>query len=173
MPRPLFRLACVAALAATPPHLAAQAWLLDPSAPAVVDERSALLGAAFTPLPDGRVLAYGQFTHINGTAAPGLVRLGPEGAVDSAFNAEAVASGSRWWSVAPLGAGGFIAILAPDVTPVAPASLLAHEGAASIFGVITAPPRIVTEITRPSGVPPGPASPAEMRFGGDFLLERP
>jgi len=154
----LLRFACAFALAAAPSHLAAQAWLLEPAAPTVINESSALLSAAFTPLPDGRLLAYGGFTHINGTAAPGLTRLGVDGAVDSAFAAEAVASGSRWSSVAPLGAGGYVAVVAPEVAIAYPASAIALEGPVSIFGVITPPWRNVVDLSRVPTVPIGPAS---------------
>lgn len=153
MPRPVFVFAGALLIGTAPSQLTAQAWRLEPTAPSVINESSALSNTAFTPLPDGRLLAYGGFTHINGTAAPGLTRLGVDGTVDPAFAAEAVTTGGRWSSVAPLGAGGYIAIVAPDVAHAYAASAIALEGATSIFGVIAPAQSITAESSRAPTVP--------------------
>ncbi len=43
--------------------------------------------AAFARQPDGRIIAVGDFTTFNGTAAGGIVRLNTDGSLDTSFNA--------------------------------------------------------------------------------------
>ncbi|MBI5769737.1 MAG: delta-60 repeat domain-containing protein [Verrucomicrobia bacterium] len=100
----------LAPLAFSPPALRAQAWLLDPAArPAIYQEAPALSGASFTPLSDGRVLAYGAFSHADGRAVPGLALVRANGVTEPAFAAENSAT-DRVTAAAPLTDARFLAV---------------------------------------------------------------
>jgi uncharacterized delta-60 repeat protein len=105
--------AAFAALSALafPSGLRAQAWSLDSAvAPTLVNDASQLLNASFVPVPGGQFLVYGDFTHVNGTPAPGLARLGADGKLDSTFVPD-LAADERISSIAPLPDGRAIAII--------------------------------------------------------------
>lgn len=57
------------------------------------------------PLPNGRILVGGTFTHFNGVARKLLVRLNPDGGVDPDFNAANAFAGDSIVALAPAGNG--------------------------------------------------------------------
>lgn len=116
--------------------LRAQAWQLDSSVnPTLVHETNSLLAATFVAAPEGRFLAYGEFTHVNDTALPGLARFGPDGKLDPAF-APNLAADERVLALAHLGDGRSLAI----ISTVAP-------GGTVIYGTPYYP-RIIGKLTR-------------------------
>ena len=89
-PRPV-RSAATAAPAAPPPVLRAEA-VESPAGqgsaqPGLsVDGRGRALLSWIEPLPSGSVYVGGAFWTLNGTAAPGIVRLGASGVIDATFD---------------------------------------------------------------------------------------
>ncbi|MFM9955339.1 MAG: hypothetical protein ACKVVO_14880 [Opitutaceae bacterium] len=108
-------LAALSALAFAGP-LGAQVWQIDPSvAPALVHESNSLSDATFVAAPAGQFIAYGDFTHVNGTAQPGLARFGTDGKLDPTF-APNLAANERVLALAPLADGRSIAIISTVTT---------------------------------------------------------
>ncbi len=94
----------------------AQTWQLDPTfAPNLATDVSSLLVTSFVPTPSGQFLAYGYFTHVNGTATPGLARLGTDGILDPSF-APDLAADERVQGIATLLDGRVVALIGPDAT---------------------------------------------------------
>ena len=128
-----------------------------------VNDTSLLLNASFVPAPGGQFLAYGDFTHINGTAAPGLARLGTHGKLDPTFAAD-LAADERVLGIAPLPDGRSIALIGPGatvavvtttpvpgvpVTPVDPSvGVTAGGSAGGGTGVVIAPISSATKLIR-------------------------
>ncbi|MBI4623528.1 MAG: delta-60 repeat domain-containing protein [Verrucomicrobia bacterium] len=101
--------------AATPAVLHAQAWLLDPVvAPAIVNDAPMLLIASYVAATGGQTLAHGNFTHVNGSTAPGLARLGVDGTADAAFASD-LSADERVTDVAPLPDGRVVALIGSSV----------------------------------------------------------
>ena len=115
--RHLPRVVIALCLSVFPSALLAQTWSLDPDfKPALVNDASFLLNASFVPAPGGQLLAYGDFTHVNGTPAPGLARLGADGKLDPSFVSD-LAADERVLGVAPLPDGRVVALIG-SATPV-------------------------------------------------------
>src|SRR5688572_3177281 len=96
----------IAWLAAGSATLHAQAWTFDPAAtPVIAQETPALANTAFAPLPNGGLLAYGDFTHVDGRPAAAMARFERNGTLDPALSAE-FAANERPVAVVPLATGG-------------------------------------------------------------------
>lgn len=116
--------------------LRAQTWQLDSTVnPTLVHETNSLLAATFITAPEGRFLAYGEFTHVNGTAMPGLARFGPDGKLDPTF-APNLATDERILALALLDDGRSMAI----ISTVAPSGTV-------IYGT-PYDPRMIGKLTR-------------------------
>ncbi|MBI5769739.1 MAG: hypothetical protein HZA93_18330 [Verrucomicrobia bacterium] len=129
-------------LATLSASLHAQAWSLDSAvAPAIVNDVSQLLNATFVPTPSGQFLVFGDFTHISGTAAPGLARLGSDGKLDPTFAAD-LAADERITAIAPLTDGRSVAFVATNtrvsVVTATPPVVLPGTGGQSIDPTATA-----------------------------------
>jgi uncharacterized delta-60 repeat protein len=139
----LVPLGCVVALALAgiiPALTQAQTWALDPSlAPSIYRESPALANTAFAPLADGRRLIYGNFSHVNGLAAPGLARLGADDEIDPTFVAD-LSGNERVAVAASLSEGrALVALVTQSISPLS-------TGTLGMRGYGSAPP-LVTEIT--------------------------
>lgn len=100
-------------------HARAQVWTRDPNfAPVLRNDAPALTAATFAPLPDGRVLVFGSFTHLQNGAlpAPGLARLAADGTPDPSFRA-ALADNESVLAAAPLAEGRALALRFANATP--------------------------------------------------------
>ena len=144
------------------PGLHAQAWTLDPRPTPLIEHETLLpTSTFFAPLADGRLLAYGDFTHVNGTRAPALARVDRHGTVDPTVT-NPFGGTERPVIVAPLGSGGYIAVLASAAGRSAPGPL-ALGGLAGTFGIVPptvpATPQVVPSST-PTVLPTLPVGPA-------------
>jgi uncharacterized delta-60 repeat protein len=113
--RPRLLLAFVILLA-TRLTLSAQPVQIDPAfAPVLENEYPALVGVAFTATTDARLLAVGNFTHVNGTAVgtSRLVRLFADGSLDRSFSA-AIDRGEHAQSAAVLADGRLVVVVVGD-----------------------------------------------------------
>lgn len=101
-----------------PAALRAQTWSLDSTvAPVIINDSPMLLTASFVPAGGGQILTFGYFTHVNGSAFPGLARLGVDGTASPAF-APDLAATETLTGVAPLPDGRLVALLGPGVATV-------------------------------------------------------
>src|ERR1019366_1398587 len=114
------KIACFALALLTANRAHAQVWTRDPNfAPALRNDAPALTAATFAPLPDGRVLLFGSFTHQRNGAlpAPGLARLSADGSPDPSFGVT-LAVNESVLAAAPLADGRALALRFANATPV-------------------------------------------------------
>lgn len=155
-----FLLGVLCAAAASSLH--AQTWVLDPAvAPRLtIEQFPSVRELAFAPTTGGRLLIYGNFTHLGNLAAPGFARLESNGKIDATFTTD-LSDTERVAVATALPSGNYLAVVVPTPTTPRPPGVLGMISDYWPFGLdqpVIVPVQPVVQPGLPPVVVPRPSS---------------